>query len=268
MAEWPHDLLAGLDVPRPMPAGLRDRLEAVLLDAEPGRPLWDEPAFRLEESLLDDDRDVAAALATVDAPRALPPHVQDALSSSLAARQPSSPAARRRRLLRIGALAAGLMLLAGLGIVLAARHSSPTTEASRPVPHRTANRTGSGTSSNASGRPATGTPGTFRGPLAASPNTSLAPYGSPVSAGASTEPNITNITPHVGPAGTTVTLTGQAFTGATAVRFGTADAHFTILSDTELRVTAPPGSGTVNVLVMTRAGSSAPESADSYRYTD
>ncbi|MFE7354129.1 IPT/TIG domain-containing protein [Streptomyces sp. NPDC057543] len=55
-----------------------------------------------------------------------------------------------------------------------------------------------------------------------------------------------------------VTLTGANFLQATAVRFGsTAATTFTVLSATEIRVTAPPGvSGTVPVTVTTPGGTS------------
>ena len=52
--------------------------------------------------------------------------------------------------------------------------------------------------------------------------------------------------------GNTVLITGQGFTGATAVAFGTTPAvSFTVLSDTEISAVAPPGAGTVDVDVTT-----------------
>jgi hypothetical protein len=56
-------------------------------------------------------------------------------------------------------------------------------------------------------------------------------------------PFITNIQPDSGPAagGTTVTITGRNFTGATAVRFGATNAaSFTVDSDTQITAVSPP----------------------------
>jgi hypothetical protein len=56
-------------------------------------------------------------------------------------------------------------------------------------------------------------------------------------------PFITSISPDNGPAagGTSVVISGRNFTGATAVRFGTADAtSFTVDSDTQISAVSPP----------------------------
>lgn len=60
--------------------------------------------------------------------------------------------------------------------------------------------------------------------------------------------------------GTLTTLTGSGFTGATAVAFGgTAATSFTVVSDTKIAAVAPAKSaGSVNVVVTTPAGPSAP----------
>ena len=56
----------------------------------------------------------------------------------------------------------------------------------------------------------------------------------------STPPTVTGVSPTSGPAGTTVTLTGTGFTGATAVHFGsTNQPTFTVNSDTSITVNAP-----------------------------
>jgi hypothetical protein len=73
----------------------------------------------------------------------------------------------------------------------------------------------------------------------------------------SAAPVLATVSPPSGPSagGNTVTLTGSAFTGATAVRFGaTAAASVTVLSDTKLTAVAPPGTGTAAVTVVTAAG--------------
>ncbi|MBF6150246.1 IPT/TIG domain-containing protein [Nocardia nova] len=72
-------------------------------------------------------------------------------------------------------------------------------------------------------------------------------------------PTLVSISPASGPVsgGTTVTLTGTGFTGATAVFFGILPAtSFTINSDTQITAVAPPGLGTAPVTVTTAAGTS------------
>jgi hypothetical protein len=64
-----------------------------------------------------------------------------------------------------------------------------------------------------------------------------------------------------------VTITGTGFISATAVSFGpTAATNMTIQSDTQMTVTCPAGSGTVDVTVTTQAGTSATSSADQFTY--
>jgi hypothetical protein len=52
-------------------------------------------------------------------------------------------------------------------------------------------------------------------------------------------PKITSFTPTSGHAGQQVTITGTNFTGATAVKLGTASAKFTVNSPTKITTTAP-----------------------------
>jgi hypothetical protein len=84
-------------------------------------------------------------------------------------------------------------------------------------------------------------------------------------------PTVAGIRPSSGPltGGTTVTVTGSGFTGATAVGFGSvAASSFTVNSDTSITVTAPAAAsvGTVDVTVTTPAGTSAVSAADQYSY--
>jgi len=82
-------------------------------------------------------------------------------------------------------------------------------------------------------------------------------------------PNITSISPTSGSTlgGTTVTITGANFTGATAVKFGTTAAtSYTVNSDTQITAAAPAGTGTVDVRVTTADGTSATSSADQFTY--
>jgi len=71
-------------------------------------------------------------------------------------------------------------------------------------------------------------------------------------------PRISGISPQVSPTsgGTTVTLTGTGFTGATSVTFnGAVATNLTVVSDTQLTVTTPPQSaGGVDVTVFTPNG--------------
>ncbi|MFJ1709446.1 IPT/TIG domain-containing protein, partial [Kitasatospora sp. NPDC088346] len=72
-------------------------------------------------------------------------------------------------------------------------------------------------------------------------------------------PTLTSAVPGQGPisGGNTVTLTGTDLTTTTAVKFGTTLAAFTVVSDTQLVATAPPGTaGPVNLTVATPGGTS------------
>ncbi|GKQ53295.1 hypothetical protein BRSPCE3_41500 [Bradyrhizobium sp. Ce-3] len=82
-------------------------------------------------------------------------------------------------------------------------------------------------------------------------------------------PTVTSISPATGPTtgGTTVTITGTGFTGATAVKFGATSATgFTVNSATSITVTSPAGTGTVDVTVTTAVGTSAASAADQFTY--
>ncbi len=81
-------------------------------------------------------------------------------------------------------------------------------------------------------------------------------------------PVVSGISPTSGPAvgGTTVTIRGSGFTGASQVLFGTATSTFTVNSDTQITVVSPAGSGTVHVTVITPKGASVSSSADQFTY--
>jgi hypothetical protein len=83
-------------------------------------------------------------------------------------------------------------------------------------------------------------------------------------------PRLTGISTALGPAsgGTSITITGTGFTGATAVSFGsTAAGSFTVNSDTSISAVSPSApAGTVNVTVTTAGGSSATSAADQFAF--
>ncbi|HLI43562.1 MAG TPA: IPT/TIG domain-containing protein, partial [Acidimicrobiales bacterium] len=82
-------------------------------------------------------------------------------------------------------------------------------------------------------------------------------------------PVVSKLSPDRGPTGggTVVTITGKYLSQVTAVHFGS---HLGKIDDrvssTEIKVTAPAGSGTVYVTVHTAGGTSATSSADKYTY--
>ena len=82
-------------------------------------------------------------------------------------------------------------------------------------------------------------------------------------------PAISGVSPNDGIAsgGTTVTITGTGLAGATSVRFGDAAAIITADSSTQITVTTPRGTGTVNLIVTTPAGTSQISDASHYAYT-
>lgn len=90
-----------------------------------------------------------------------------------------------------------------------------------------------------------------------------------ISYGLAAPPAVTQVSPATGPAGTVVTVTGTGFTGATAVSFGSIPATPTpsaTAPDTQLTVTVPAGSGTVDVTVTTPSGTSAAVPADEFTF--
>jgi hypothetical protein len=95
-------------------------------------------------------------------------------------------------------------------------------------------------------------------------NTSSADQYTPVAA-----PVVTQVSPNSGPTGggTSVTITGTGFTGASQVLFGSVAATFTVNSDTSITATAPAQlAGLVDITVATTGGSSATSAADQYTY--
>jgi type II secretory pathway pseudopilin PulG len=83
-------------------------------------------------------------------------------------------------------------------------------------------------------------------------------------------PTVTGIAPSTGGAvgGTTVTITGTGFIGASGVSFGaTAAGSYTVVSASSITAVSPSGAaGTVDITVTTAAGTSATSSADKFTY--
>jgi hypothetical protein len=82
-------------------------------------------------------------------------------------------------------------------------------------------------------------------------------------------PTVAEVTPNNGPeaGGTSVTIAGTNFTGATAVKFGISGAKaFKVNSATSITAESPMGSGTVDVIVTTAGGTSATGQTDHFSY--
>lgn len=90
----------------------------------------------------------------------------------------------------------------------------------------------------------------------------------PFTVGPPSPPTVTQITPAKGRArgGTHVTILGSGFSLATAVTFGTADARFTVVSDSEITAVSPPGTGTVTVGVVDAGGPSGYSPGSRFTY--
>ena len=83
-------------------------------------------------------------------------------------------------------------------------------------------------------------------------------------------PTVTGVSPTSGPTGggTTVTITGTGFTGATAVKFGANNAaSYAVNSNTQITATSPAGTaGAVDIAVTNNSLTSSTSSADQFTY--
>jgi len=82
-------------------------------------------------------------------------------------------------------------------------------------------------------------------------------------------PNVTGVSPNRGPVsgGTSVTVTGSDFTGATAVKFGSTNAtSFKVNSQSSITAVPAEGTGTVDVTVIDPEATSPISSADQFSY--
>jgi alpha-tubulin suppressor-like RCC1 family protein len=102
--------------------------------------------------------------------------------------------------------------------------------------------------------------------------TVVTPVGASITARAgyfSYEPTVTRVEPSAGrvPGGTSVAIRGSNLMGATAVKFGSADAtKFKVQSASSVTAVSPPGAGTVYVTVATPGGTSAVGGTDQFTY--
>ena len=82
-------------------------------------------------------------------------------------------------------------------------------------------------------------------------------------------PAVTGISPAAGTTagGTSVTISGTNFSGATGVKFGSnAATGVTVVSATSITAVSPAGTGTVDVTVTTASGTSASGPSDQFTY--
>ena len=93
----------------------------------------------------------------------------------------------------------------------------------------------------------------------------LSPYSTTASATTPapipSPPTITSFTPTSGPVGSSVSISGTNFTGATTVKFNGVSAGFTVSSDTAIQATVPPGATSGPIGVTTSGGTATSSSA-------
>jgi hypothetical protein len=281
--EHPELLLAGADRPRSLPRGLRSRLEDALVAtatatatstaAGPARPLSAEVRDRLETSLRP-ERGPRTAVTTVPGPT------------------PAPRWAGWRAITAVAGAAAAIVIVAAIVVPGLARgpHGQPTAAHSVPrarplVPSGAVVRT-KGPARNGPPQPVptsrlyapqretplpttTLTPKTTRGPETTRGPGPASPPG-PQAANAAQVAVVTAVNPGRGPArgGNWVVLDGQALAGARAVYFGTVPAiAVSSISAHEVKAQAPAhASGTVDVIVVTRAGRSIAATPTADRY--
>jgi sugar lactone lactonase YvrE len=82
-------------------------------------------------------------------------------------------------------------------------------------------------------------------------------------------PSVSGVAPDIGPArgGSSVTISGANFAGASLVKFGATKAKsFSVISEGSIHAVSPSGSGTVDVTVTTPAGTTPITAADRFHY--
>ena len=120
---------------------------------------------------------------------------------------------------------------------------------------------------------ATVPPGAGNGPVAievSTPGGSTAPSASDLYTYFFAQPSVSGVSPASGPVGggTSVTIMGNAFVGATGVKFAGTPASYVVDSNSSITATAPPGTGgtSVDITVSGPGGTSNVSAADQYTY--
>jgi hypothetical protein len=143
------------------------------------------------------------------------------------------------------------------------------------VPPACASSSGASTGGTAATTPSPsrGIQGPVSPPVTPAPSPSVqgpdVPSGTPAPTTAPAAlPQVTAVSPAsgVGAGGDAVAISGSGFTGATGVYFGSSSSTMTVVSDTQITATSPPGSGTVDITVVTPGGTSATSAADQFSY--
>ncbi len=290
--DYPEELLAGADRPRPLPAVLRSRLKvaleaAALQEAAAGtasRPLSAEVRDKLETSLRVDETEGNGPGPSPEgnrpeskwrtwAPRLT---VVAAVLIALGIFVPSlahgpGPGATHT--------AAGTIGTAGTTGTAGTHGSRPGPSALRAVPPKAvflpANGGFAGGSSKSPAASSVATAPGATAPAPTAPPAVLGPDksapGQPSAASAAVVPVVGRVTPDSGPVagGNWVTLRGENMGGAGAVYFGQVPAaRVSVVSRTELRALAPPHpAGTVDLVVKGPAGLSKVAPSDRYSFT-
>ena len=231
--------LARLDAERPLPPALRDRLESALLEDAAARANGGE--------------DTAELLAALDAPRPVPGSTRAALEHALVVEH-----RRRPWRLATASAAAVLLLVASAAILTRVSTSGPRPRLAAAPPSSVPAAdvpivVGPLPSATTTMAPAAVVAVPTRPRYVAVPTTTSTTFACPqncqvaaaVAAAppAANGPFVSSVEPGVGPTagGTTVTVRGVGFTGATGVLFGSSPApSFTVVSDTEVRTVSPP----------------------------
>ena len=78
-------------------------------------------------------------------------------------------------------------------------------------------------------------------------------------------PQVKSFSPKIGPAGTSVAITGVSFTKTKKVTFGGAKAKFSVISDTQLNATVPTSAATGRIEVTTSGGTA--DSTSNFKVT-
>jgi IPT/TIG domain len=298
--EYPEELLAGADRPRPLPPLLRSRLEEALGNAglevaaaeTAARPLSAEVRDKLETTLrLEEPAEDRPGPSPEKKWRTWAPRltVVAAVLIALGIYVPSlahgpGPGANHTAAGAVGSGAASTASTQGSRSGLSAVQAVPPKAAFLPanggVTSGSSSSSGSSESSGSSTASSVAAPPAVRAPAPTAPPPTAPPavlapnksaLGRPSAAFAATAPVVGQVTPHSGPAagGNWVTLRGANMSGASAVYFGRVPAvRVTAVSATEVKALAPAHpAGVVDVVVNGPNGRSQVSPSGRYSFT-